>query len=82
MSERIAVIEKWVAVADICKCLHNYNGVLQVCAAFQNSSVFRLKKAWEKISKTVCKENSNFIEMNEPLFISVYSNVITRFNNY
>lgn len=30
MASRIAVIEKWVAVADICRCLHNYNGVLQV----------------------------------------------------
>lgn len=53
LATRIAVIEKWVAVADICRCLHNYNGVLQVCAAFQNSSVFRLKKTWEKVSKTV-----------------------------
>lgn len=30
LASRIAVIEKWVAVADICRCLHNYNGVLQV----------------------------------------------------
>lgn len=30
MASRVAVIEKWVAVADICRCLHNYNGVLQV----------------------------------------------------
>ncbi|KAK8385974.1 hypothetical protein O3P69_010609 [Scylla paramamosain] len=52
LATRVAVIEKWVAVADICRCLHNYNGVLQVCAAFQNSSVFRLKKTWEKVSKT------------------------------
>ncbi|XP_042209982.1 ras-specific guanine nucleotide-releasing factor 2-like isoform X2 [Homarus americanus] len=52
LASRTAVIEKWVAVADICRCLHNFNGVLQVCAAFQNSSVFRLKKTWEKVSKT------------------------------
>ena len=50
---RITVIEKWVAVADICRVFHNYNGVLQVCSAFQNSSVFRLKKTWEKVSKNV-----------------------------
>lgn len=30
MATRVAIIEKWVAVADICRCLHNYNGVLQV----------------------------------------------------
>ena len=45
--------EKWAAVADICRCLHNFNGVLQVCAAFTNSSVFRLKDTWKRISKTV-----------------------------
>jgi predicted membrane channel-forming protein YqfA (hemolysin III family) len=53
MASRIAAIEKWAAVADISRCLHNFNGVLQVCAAFTNSSVFRLKKTWEKVSKTV-----------------------------
>ncbi|XP_064474467.1 ras-specific guanine nucleotide-releasing factor 2-like isoform X2 [Ornithodoros turicata] len=52
MSKRVTIIEKWAAVADICRCLHNFNGVLQICAAFMNSSVFRLKKTWEKVSKT------------------------------
>ncbi|GFQ66611.1 ras-specific guanine nucleotide-releasing factor 1 [Trichonephila clavata] len=52
MSARVSIIEKWAAVADICRCLHNFNGVLQICAAFMNSSVFRLKKTWEKVSKT------------------------------
>lgn len=53
LSKRVIVIEKWAAVADICRCLHNFNGVLQICAAFTNSSIFRLKKTWEKVSKTV-----------------------------
>ncbi|XP_059486241.1 ras-specific guanine nucleotide-releasing factor 2-like isoform X3 [Neocloeon triangulifer] len=52
LAARIAAIEKWAAVADISRCLHNFNGVLQICAAFTNSSVFRLKKTWEKVSKT------------------------------
>ncbi|XP_028968781.1 ras-specific guanine nucleotide-releasing factor 1-like, partial [Galendromus occidentalis] len=52
MSKRVSIIEKWAAVADICRCLHNLNGVLQICAAFVNSSVFRLKKTWERVSKT------------------------------
>ncbi|KAB7497018.1 hypothetical protein Anas_05589 [Armadillidium nasatum] len=29
LPSRISVIEKWVAVADICRVLHNFNGVLQ-----------------------------------------------------
>ncbi|XP_014612802.1 PREDICTED: ras-specific guanine nucleotide-releasing factor 2-like [Polistes canadensis] len=52
MPARVAAIEKWAAVADISRVLHNYNGVLQICAAFTNSSVYRLKKTWEKVSKT------------------------------
>ncbi|CAH2087282.1 unnamed protein product [Euphydryas editha] len=49
---RVAAIEKWAAVADIARCLHNFNGVLQICAALSNTSIFRLKKTWEKVSKT------------------------------
>ncbi|XP_014212900.1 ras-specific guanine nucleotide-releasing factor 2-like isoform X2 [Copidosoma floridanum] len=52
LQARVAVIEKWTAVADINRVMHNYNGVLQICAAFTNSSVYRLKKTWEKVSKT------------------------------
>ncbi|XP_052122507.1 ras-specific guanine nucleotide-releasing factor 2-like [Frankliniella occidentalis] len=52
ITARVAVIEKWAAVADIARCLHNFNGVLQICAAFNNNVVFRLKKTWEKVSKT------------------------------
>ncbi|CAG5136127.1 unnamed protein product, partial [Candidula unifasciata] len=51
MQDRVTCIEKWAAIADICRCMHNYNGVLQICAAFVNSSVYRLKKTWEKLSK-------------------------------
>ncbi|CAL1527360.1 unnamed protein product, partial [Lymnaea stagnalis] len=51
MQDRVACIEKWAAIADICRCMHNYNGVLQICAAFVNSSVYRLKKTLEKLSK-------------------------------
>jgi len=35
------------------------NGVLQICSAFTNSGVFRLKKTWEKVSKTV-NEDFNY----------------------
>ncbi|XP_061172412.1 ras-specific guanine nucleotide-releasing factor 2-like isoform X4 [Saccostrea echinata] len=52
LQERVACIEKWAAIADICRCMNNYNGVLQICAAFVNSSVYRLKKTWEKIPKS------------------------------
>ncbi|MEQ2205849.1 Ras protein-specific guanine nucleotide-releasing factor, partial [Xenoophorus captivus] len=50
---RVAVIEKWVAVADICRCLHNYNAVLKITSSLNRSSVFRLKRTWLKVSKQV-----------------------------
>ncbi|MEQ2173920.1 Ras protein-specific guanine nucleotide-releasing factor [Goodea atripinnis] len=52
---RVAVIEKWVAVADICRCLHNYNAVLKITSSLNRSSVFRLKRTWLKVSKQVAK---------------------------
>ena len=53
VSCRVAAIEKWTAVADICRCLHNFNGVLQICSAFTSASAFRLKSTWAKIGKSV-----------------------------
>lgn len=46
-------IEKWVAVADICRCLHNYNAVLEITSSLNRSAIFRLKKTWLKVSKQV-----------------------------
>uniref|UniRef100_A0A8C5DNI2 Ras-specific guanine nucleotide-releasing factor 1 n=1 Tax=Gouania willdenowi TaxID=441366 RepID=A0A8C5DNI2_GOUWI len=51
---RVAVIEKWVAVADICRCLHNYNTVLEITSSLNRSSVFRLKKTWLKVEQYNC----------------------------
>ncbi|CRK97308.1 CLUMA_CG010703, isoform A [Clunio marinus] len=53
MAARVASIEKWTAVADICRCLHNFNGVLQVCAAFTSAPIYRLKKTWDKVPKNI-----------------------------
>ncbi|XP_040270306.1 ras-specific guanine nucleotide-releasing factor 1 [Bufo bufo] len=48
---RGCTIEKWVAVADICRCLHNYNAVLEITSSLNRSAIFRLKKTWFKVSK-------------------------------
>lgn len=50
-SARATVIEKWVAVAEVCRNLHNFNSVLEISSAFMSSSIYRLKKTWEKVSK-------------------------------
>ena len=53
VTSRASTIEKWVAVADICRCLHNYNGVLEITSALNRSAIYRLKKTWAKVSKQV-----------------------------
>lgn len=52
-SARATVIEKWSAVAEVCRNLHNFNSVLEITSAFMSSSIYRLKKTWEKVSKQV-----------------------------
>ncbi|XP_052045253.1 ras-specific guanine nucleotide-releasing factor 1 isoform X1 [Apodemus sylvaticus] len=51
INARASAIEKWVAVADICRCMNNYNAVLEITSAINRSSIFRLKKTWLKVSK-------------------------------
>lgn len=53
VGSRASSIEKWVAVADICRCLNNYNGVLEIISALNRSAIYRLKKTWAKVSKQV-----------------------------
>uniref|UniRef100_A0A8D3BKZ3 Ras-specific guanine nucleotide-releasing factor 2-like n=1 Tax=Scophthalmus maximus TaxID=52904 RepID=A0A8D3BKZ3_SCOMX len=51
VGSRASSIEKWLAVADICRCLNNYNGVLEITSALNRSAVYRLKKTWAKVCK-------------------------------
>lgn len=51
VTSRASSIEKWVVVADICRCMHNYNGVLEITSALNRSAIYRLKKTWAKVSK-------------------------------
>uniref|UniRef100_A0A8I3VYR2 Ras protein specific guanine nucleotide releasing factor 1 n=1 Tax=Callithrix jacchus TaxID=9483 RepID=A0A8I3VYR2_CALJA len=53
INARVSAIEKWVAVADICRCLHNYNAVLEITSSMNRSAIFRLKKTWLKVSKQI-----------------------------
>ncbi|XP_041937314.1 ras-specific guanine nucleotide-releasing factor 2 isoform X2 [Alosa sapidissima] len=51
VGSRASSIEKWLAVADICRCLNNYNGVLEITSALNRSAIYRLKKTWTKVCK-------------------------------
>uniref|UniRef100_A0AAY4EBU7 Ras protein-specific guanine nucleotide-releasing factor 2a n=1 Tax=Denticeps clupeoides TaxID=299321 RepID=A0AAY4EBU7_9TELE len=56
VGSRASSIEKWLAVADICRCLNNYNGVLEITSALNRSAIYRLKKTWAKVCKQVGSE--------------------------
>uniref|UniRef100_A0A671PP50 Ras-specific guanine nucleotide-releasing factor 2-like n=1 Tax=Sinocyclocheilus anshuiensis TaxID=1608454 RepID=A0A671PP50_9TELE len=60
VSSRAASIEKWLAVADICRCLNNYNGVLEITSALNRSAIYRLKKTWAKVCKQVSQNSIGF----------------------
>lgn len=80
INDRVSAIEKWTAVADICRCLHNFNGVLQVCAAFTNAAVYRLKKTWDKVSKPV-SWNDPILDLADCKSLSsIYINLIPTIN--
>lgn len=60
LTERLEKIEKWTTIANICHFLKNFNGVLQIMAAFASTPIFRLKKTWERVSKNV--NSYNFLQ--------------------
>ncbi|XP_076842576.1 ras-specific guanine nucleotide-releasing factor 2 isoform X3 [Brachyhypopomus gauderio] len=51
VGSRASSIEKWLTVANICRCLNNYNGVLEITSALNRSAIYRLKKTWAKVTK-------------------------------
>ncbi|XP_059894482.1 ras-specific guanine nucleotide-releasing factor 2 isoform X2 [Gadus macrocephalus] len=58
VGSRAGAIEKWLAVADICRCLNNYNGVLEITSALNRTAIYRLKKTWAK----VCRQTKSLMD--------------------
>uniref|UniRef100_A0A4W6DJR4 Ras protein specific guanine nucleotide releasing factor 2 n=1 Tax=Lates calcarifer TaxID=8187 RepID=A0A4W6DJR4_LATCA len=58
VGSRASSIEKWLAVADICRCLNNYNGVLEITSALNRSAIYRLQEdlGQSLLQKTVSSE--------------------------
>jgi hypothetical protein len=47
LKQRASMVEKIISIAKHCNSLNNLNGVKEVLAALQSSSVYRLKKTKE-----------------------------------
>eukprot|EP01094_Clydonella_sp_ATCC50884_P000606 TRINITY_DN10466_c1_g1_i1.p1 TRINITY_DN10466_c1_g1~~TRINITY_DN10466_c1_g1_i1.p1 ORF type:complete len:196 (-),score=35.34 TRINITY_DN10466_c1_g1_i1:364-951(-) len=62
---RVKVIRLWIAVAQECRNLNNFNGVMEIIAGLQMACIYRLKKTWEQVLKT--KSGETFHELKELL---------------
>lgn len=74
VGSRASSIEKWLAVADICRCLNNYNGVLEITSALNRSAIYRLKKTWAKVCKQVgiCSFKTAVKEITVNTFLMIF----------
>jgi hypothetical protein len=48
--KRAKVIQRWIEIAKKCRELNNFNGVMEILAGLENSSIHRLKRSW-RVSK-------------------------------
>lgn len=49
LHSRKEALIKFIDIADCCRHLHNFNGLMAIVAALQSSSVYRLKHTWSMI---------------------------------
>lgn len=59
LKNRIAMIEKFIQIAQQFLELNNFNGVMEVLAGLQSAAVHRLKKTWAGVKR---KSNDKFDE--------------------
>lgn len=57
LKDRVSTIKRLLLVADKCRELGNYNGLMEIISGLQNSSVHRLKKTWEKVESKILLKN-------------------------
>jgi len=54
LKERALILNRFIFIADKCRELNNYNGMMEILSALNNSTVHRLKRTWELLPpKTV-----------------------------
>lgn len=49
VKDRTKQVEKWIRVAQHCRELSNFNGVLEILSGLSSTCVFRLRKTWEGV---------------------------------
>ena len=56
---RVAVLAKWIQVAEACRLLNNYNSVIEIVSGLWASPITRLKRTWKLLEESVDQETGN-----------------------
>ena len=51
---RALIIRQWLDIAQHCRWIKNFSSLKAIMSGLQSTSVFRLRKSWELLSKYVC----------------------------
>lgn len=51
LAQRAGKIVRFIQIAQECRRLNNFNGVFEIAAGLENSSVHRLRKTWSQVPK-------------------------------
>lgn len=70
LRDRTQILGKFLEIAEKCRSLNNFNGIMEILSALESSSVFRLKQTWAGLST---KQKEVFDELKE---------LMARTNNY
>ncbi|XP_060117026.1 ral guanine nucleotide dissociation stimulator-like 1 [Heteronotia binoei] len=77
-AQRARIIEKWINIALECRLLKNFSSLKAIISALQSTSVYRLKKTWEKVSKAITSVLTAWLERYPDDFLEPPANVSLR----
>eukprot|EP01088_Endostelium_zonatum_P006480 TRINITY_DN18613_c0_g1_i1.p1 TRINITY_DN18613_c0_g1~~TRINITY_DN18613_c0_g1_i1.p1 ORF type:complete len:493 (-),score=81.86 TRINITY_DN18613_c0_g1_i1:218-1696(-) len=67
LSGRKAVLERFIAIADTCYQIHNYNSAMEILAGLSMTSVSRLKKTWGALSSSSLNDFKKLEDFMKPV---------------
>jgi hypothetical protein len=53
IEERVAFLRKFITIADHCRSICNYNGLMEILSGLNMTAIYRLKRTWASLSPRV-----------------------------
>lgn len=53
LKPRAIVLKRWIEVAKKCRDLNNFNSIMIIISALENSAIYRLKNTWKVLPKKI-----------------------------